>query len=281
MQATRFSVPACLCLFASVLVLSCGGDEATTQPHPACGACGGETAAAGADSAGFPSFTPGGSGGSTATPVGGESAIAGTSGDAGSGTAGSTTGGAAGASMGGALAGDGGTATNSDGEQLELCVRLSQAAVHSTAVARAYPTSVYFDCRVHWVVALGTADLATFKNDLLSFNYAFWGCTGTPPVDTFALVFGTPPLSQGDVEALIDLYLADAHAELDLSPLESEQMRAALERLAKPLVTDPSFEPSKSECSAGAGGAGAGGAPAGAAGVAPVGGAASSWGGAP
>ncbi len=77
------------------------------------------------------------------------------------------------------------------------------------------------------------------------------------------------------------LEYSDAQAELDLSPLESEQMRAALERLAKPLVTDPSFEPSKSECSAGAGGAGAGGAPAGAAGVAPLGGAASSVGGAP
>jgi len=46
--------------------------------------------------------------------------------------------------------------------------------------------------------------------------------------------------------------LYNAQAELDLTA-RVEQMRAALERLAEPLVDDPSLEPSKSECSAGAG----------------------------
>jgi hypothetical protein len=58
---------------------------------------------------------------------------------------------------------------------------------------------------------------------------------------------------------LSEHYIAVATEELNLSPLEISEMRAALERLSAPLITDPSTEPSQPRCetaSAGAGGAG-------------------------
>jgi hypothetical protein len=55
---------------------------------------------------------------------------------------------------------------------------------------------------------------------------------------------------------LIEHYIAVATAELTLSPPEIAEMRAALERLAAPLIADPSLEPSQSRCDTESGGAG-------------------------
>jgi hypothetical protein len=118
--------------------------------------------------------------------------------------------------------------------------------------------------------------LADLVNQLVSFSYNLWGCERTLPVDEFGLVLGTPALSQGDVNVLIEHYLAAAQKTLDLSLEERQTMQAALVRLSKPLIADAATEPSKSACSVGAGGAGGvGGADAGgaAAGGAATGGA--------
>ena len=90
-------------------------------------------------------------------------------------------------------------------------------------------------------------------------NLQLWGCQGQP-VGDFGLVYRTPPLSAGDANLLIELYLTAATAELDLRPSELDDMRGALERLSKPLIVSDSSEPSASVCPTGAGGAGGAGA---------------------
>jgi hypothetical protein len=258
MQATRFWVPACLAVFASALSLDCGSDEAAAPPRKPCVACiddpiGGEGFGGG------PSFGVGGSGGSAEAPVGGDRATPGggttgaTAGTAGNGA----EGGAAGSNEGGSSSG--GAPPTPGAEQLELCGRLSMVVPHADAVARAYAKALYADCQVSWLIPKQEADLIAFRNQLPTWSYDFWGCVGAPPVDSFGLVFGTPSLTQADVEVLIGHYMSIAQDELSLSPLEADEMRAAMERLAAPLVTDPSPDVSNSQCGGG-GGAGAGGA---------------------
>jgi hypothetical protein len=137
-------------------------------------------------------------------------------------------------------------------------VRLAQPGPNATQVDMAYTTAVTLDCRVKWIMPKGQA-LADFQNQVLRFNYAFWGCPQWPPVDAFALVFGMPTLSQGDANLLIGHYLKAAQDKLDLSPLERETMQAALVRLSKPLIMDASLEPSKSVCPVNMGGTGGAG----------------------
>jgi hypothetical protein len=265
MQTTRFWVLACLAVFVSALSFSCGSDEIARPTKPACPSCGGDMSLGGESFAGGPSVHAGGSGtsGSRAMPSGGDEGVPLGGSGAVAGNAGTGATGASGAGEGGASGGTGGAPTNPGGEQLEVCGRLTMTSVHAFAVAEAYEKAVFRDCQVKWVAALQGQDLVDYKNTLLLWNRSFWGCPDAPVFDnTFALVFKTPPLTQGDADVLIDHYLAAAQAELDLSPPEAADMRAALERLAAPLITDPSLEPSNSSCSTdGAGGAGSAGAP--------------------
>jgi len=277
MRATRFWAAAFLALAVAASSSGCGDDDAPSKPG--CVNCGGEGGnPGGLGGAGLGGEDVNASGTST-SPHGGAAAAAnvgGAAGDASGGTHGEHAG------SGGAGAGGEGGATTTKGEQLELCVRLPQAPPNATAVDKAYTTAVTLDCRVKWIMPKGQ-DLPAFQNQVLHFNYAFWGCPQWPPVDTFALVFGSPSLSQGDADLLIGHYLKAAQDTLDLSPLERETMQAALIRLSKPLISNPSLEPSKSGCpvsmggAAGAGGADTGGANAGGSGGA----AANSTGGTP
>jgi len=260
MQATRLWAAACLA--ALVSASSPGCDDNDRRPTPSCVDCGGESGTNNGDGLGGDTSNLSGS---STMPNGGAGATSSNAGaPAGGGTAGhggqqGSVGGAAGA------AGAAGGTADPGSEQLELCARLAQGAQDADAVARSYVTGVYADCRVGWLVPRGQA-LADLLNQLVGFSYNFWGCRATLPVDAFGLVLGTPALSQGDVNLLIDDYLLAAQNKLDLSPAERETMQAALIRLSKPLIAGASLEPSHANCpvpTGGAGGADAGGAGAG------------------
>lgn len=186
-------------------------------------------------------------------------------------TAGSTVGGNAGGDAGidsvgglggaGQDSGEGGVGGADRSEQLSVCLRISQKTTKATLVAQDFVSGVVADCRVAWLAPIGQS-LAELLNQLVVFNYEFWGCPDTPAVGTFGLVLGTPALSQGDVDALVELYSVAAQTTLDLSPLELQQMQAALQRLSQRLNVDPSSAPSRSACPAdadGSAGSGAGG----------------------
>lgn len=255
MHRTRFWALVCLGAIGSAASFSCGSDEATSHPHPG-GSVAGE--------AGAPP--------SSRLPIGGAGAAS-PSNEAGSGqgeqagdgpgpagaggVASNPTSGGEGGGLG--IAGNGGTPLV-NGEQLTLCGRLSGLVVHADNVGRAYSNAAYGDCRVKWVVPLGSP-LYDFRNKLVTWSLELWGCQGLP-VETFALVHEEPALSAGDVSLLIELYMAAAQNELDLSTREFGEMQGALERLAAPLITDTSTEPSSPQC-ANEGGAGGGGAGAG------------------
>jgi hypothetical protein len=161
---------------------------------------------------------------------------------------------------------------------------LSSLVVHADNVGRAYGKAVYADCRLRWVIPLEQEPLIDFKNRLVIWSLDLWGCQGDPVTD-LALVYGTPPLSPGDVTLLIDHYMTAAQNELDLSRDEFDELQAALHRLAAPLIVGTSTEPSNPQCME-SGGAGGGGGAAGAgshenAGASATGGAAGIGGGAP
>lgn len=155
-------------------------------------------------------------------------------------------------------------AAPSRGEELSFCPRLTGLSKLSLAVEEAYIEVSIVDCRIAWLIPR-KQDLIDMRNELISWNRRFWGCEGIP-VQSFPLVWGTPALSQGDAAVAIDIYLTASKTELELSPLEYDEMKAALQRLAGPLVVDPSNEPSQPSCApdgaAGMGGyaGGAGGA---------------------
>jgi hypothetical protein len=268
MQATRFRAAALFAVSVAASAPGCGdGDVPSQAPCKHCGGEGGSPDGSGGAGLGGDDSN---ASGSATLPNGGAAAAANVGGAAGEAGADTHTGGSGGTSAGGE---GGGGGTVGDGrEQLELCVRLAQPGPNATAVDMAYTTAVTLDCRVKWIMPKGQ-DLADFQNQVLRFNYAFWGCPQWPPVDAFALVFGMPTLSQGDANLLIGHYLKAAQDKLDLSPVERETMQAALVRLSKPLIMDASLEPSKSVCPVnmgGTGGADAGGAGAGGAGGAPA-----------
>jgi hypothetical protein len=251
-----------LALLGAAGLSSCGQDEGSSpNVHPGDGGSDSEIAA-------------GQNGGGNASQGGnGNSAASGGVTPSGGAGEGGTLGGAAGASSD---AGASGGSNTLEGEQLLLCKRLSGLVDHADKVSRAFSKTAYADCRVKWVVPLEQAQLVEYKNRLVSWSLAFWGCQGNPVTD-FALAYHEPDLSQGDADILIQHYLDTVGAEVDLSPAEQIQMKAALERLAAPLLVSASAEPSQSRCpvdmgSGGAGGeAGAAGA-AGAAGLAGFGG---------
>jgi hypothetical protein len=143
----------------------------------------------------------------------------------------------------------------SAGEQLDLCIRLAHGTQDADTVGSGFVGAVYRDCHVAWLVPRGQA-LADLVNQIVSFNYNFWGCEKTFPVDEFGLVLGRPALSQGDVDLLTGHYLTVAQRTLDLSAPERQTMLAALARLSKLVIVDNSLEPSKSACMVSMGGGG-------------------------
>jgi hypothetical protein len=198
-------------------------------------------------------------GGEANSPDAGQGAGARTSGGAPAGGAGSAEGGTPTQPNGNA--GDGGSpapvgtgggagaagAPSDVAEMLELCARISMKTIHAQDVSREYAKAAYGHCDTHWILRTAVdagPGLAQYRNDLAAWSYAFWGC-GADPVTTFGLVYGTPPLSEGDAHQLIDMYLETAKADLGMSPGEVEDMRAALERLSQLVVTDASAAPSQ------------------------------------
>lgn len=152
--------------------------------------------------------------------------------------------------------------------ELDLCPRLDRVAQRARDLALTFEKALYGDCRVRWLTRLYTKPVPhrdDYLNDLLVFNRNFWGCQ--TPVDQFLLVWESPPLSQGDLQIVVDHYVTASTAELALSEREQCEMRVALERLGQALVVASSEEPSQPECvepgSGGAGGLDAGGTGAG------------------
>ena len=249
---------ACIGLLGSASLAACGKDEGLghpTTPGSGGASAGAEAVPVGGESAGGSGFNGGVSG---SVALGGNGMTAGTSATAGAAAVSD-------AGSGGAAGAAGNAPDTPGGEQLVLCARLTGRVGHADAQARAFAKATFADCRINWVVPLGP-NLDDYRQQLVIWNLQFWGCQGQP-VGDFGLVYGTPPLSAGDASLLIELYLTAATAELDLSPSELDDMRGALERLAKPWIVSDSSEPSASVCSTDAGGAGgaaaagAGGAP--------------------
>jgi len=178
----------------------------------------------------------------------------------------SSQGGTVGAGTGNTPGGDGGGPP--DGpvlEELSVCDRLLRVPEKNLAQSDMFERESYLDCRVKWLPRLYIDARARkdYLNALEDWNDRFWGCQDLP-VDDFLLVWGTPPLSQGDADIIIEHYMAAAIEQLQLTQKEEDEMRAALQRLATLVVTSSSLEPSQPDCvdpNGGAGGmAGAGGA---------------------
>jgi len=180
MQATRFSVPACLCLFASS---SCSTAGETRRPRSRTRL----RRRAAPKKLLQPARTPPAARASPRaaavdlrrTAVRGRSWQRRHFGRRRLSTAGKRQAEPQAPSIGGALAGDGGTATNSDGEQLELCVRLRRRRV-TPLPSPALIRQPVFRLPSDWVVALGTADLARSRTVCFR-STTRSGCTGTPP----------------------------------------------------------------------------------------------------
>jgi hypothetical protein len=255
MQATWLRVAGVLVVsaLAGVGAPGCGKDKRSSKPS--CNDCGGEGGSG--DGAGVGGNTVSASG-SSMQPNGGAGAAA-NGGDAPGGTgtseAGGAQGGTAGAGAVGGEAGGGASSADDDGEQLQICVRLANGADEALTVQRDYTSALYEDCRVRWLFPSGQAYI-DLVNQVRRFNFQFWGCPATPRVFAFALVSGTPALSQGDANLLIDHYLVAAQPALDLTAGERKDMQAALARLSKPLIVDSSLDPSKPACATGGTGSG-------------------------
>lgn len=153
------------------------------------------------------------------------------------------------------MLGNGGNGPVPAGEQLVLCTRITGKIGHVSTQSKAFATALFADCRIKWVVPL-KPDLDEYRQQLVDWSYDFWGCEPASPVADFGLVYGTPALSVGDANLLIEHYLTTVDTEVQLSTDERTEMKAALDRLAKPLISSPSEEPSQSSCVANTGGAG-------------------------
>jgi hypothetical protein len=154
-------------------------------------------------------------------------------------------------------------------EQLTLCQRLSMVTQASTTLSKAFEKLVYADCRVNWLNHLYLDFMPNKRDDylnaLIPWNLQLWGCPGATPVGDFPLVFGKPPLSQGDADIVIGYYVDAAIAAFSLTQEEQDDMRTALEHLATTVIVDESAEPSQPSCeepgAGGSGTAGVGGMP--------------------
>ena len=149
-------------------------------------------------------------------------------------------------------------------EELTLCDRLTKLTENSRLTTLAFEKLAYADCRIKWLnrLYIDEHERDTYLNDLIPWNLQFWGCQSSP-VDDFPLVWGTPAISQGDADIVIDHYLEAATEQLQLTKNEQGEMRAALERLATTIVVSESTQPSQPACDApntgGAGGMDGGG----------------------
>ncbi|HTQ03590.1 MAG TPA: hypothetical protein VMI54_07025 [Polyangiaceae bacterium] len=220
----------------------------------------------------------GGSGGTSSTSSGGSDTSEGGANEGGT-TGSGASGGSGALAGGGGLGGSGGASGGSAGgggasNQLSLCVRLSNATNLDLEVTNDYEKAFIADCNIYWVFYLyydaskNLNERDKFLNQMLAFNYALWGCAGSPAPTSFDLVYKPVPLSQADADALIDAYMGVATRDLSLSPGESADMRAALERLSEPLLMSP--DPggySQSRCNGEGGAGGQAGADAGGAGT--------------
>jgi len=231
-------------ILGAAVLFSCRDDEDSSPIVHDRGA-GGETSTAGANSVAGAGEPP--SGGAPQSE-GGRPEAPSPGGEAGEGGSAGALGGAAGTAQGGEAG-----SPSAVGERLEVCGRLtSPTIIHIDAVTRGYTTLTLNDCNVDLLFPRNEA-LAGFRNRLTAWAMRFWGCQGES-VTNFGLAPDDAQLSAGDAAILIDDYMASARTELGLSDPEFEDARAALERLAAPLIVDDSSEPSRSHCAAGAGG---------------------------
>jgi hypothetical protein len=264
MQATRFRLLARGLGLLTIVFASCTDrDDAVSDPSgnagdSSCTACAGdgaEVGGAGPSSGGTQGIQP--TAGTTAAGAGGTSA-----------GAGNTPGGEGGGPPDGPLL-----------EELLLCDRLTQVPAKNLKTSKMFELGVYTDCRVDWLARLyvDAKKRDDYLNDLLTWNQKFWGCQQVP-VDDFLLVWGTPSMSRGDADIVIDYYVAAAVEHLELTPNEEQEMREALERLSTLVVTSSSLEPSQPSCTDPNGGAGGQDGSGGAAGELGLGGSASAEG---
>lgn len=253
MVNARLGMLGSLSALAAALAFSCGSDEGTSPNVHDGGAGGGESVPRAGESSGASSNSGSGGAGVAGTSAGG-TAGGGTGGDGGTtSSAGATP----------SDAGAGGTPLTPEGEQLELCERLTGLVPHSTKVTQEFRNASIRDCRITQLIPRASTGLDDWVQALLIWNLELWGCQGSP-VTRFVLAKPGATLSAGDASVLIETYMNIADAELDLSPPEFTEMRAAIERLSTPVVVSPSMELSQSKCVVpGAGGAGGegGGAP--------------------
>lgn len=266
MQATRFRLLARGLVLLTFVFASCADrDDRVDNPS---GSAGDSSCTACAGDSGEGGNGPSGGGTQSVQP-----------------TAGTTAGGAGGASAGAGNTPGGEGGGPPDGppiEELSLCDRLTQVAAKNLQTTKMFERGVYTDCRVDWLAQRYVDAKARddYLNDLLTWNQKFWGCQEVP-VDDFLLVWGTPPLSQGDAKIVVDYYVAAAIEHLGLTPKEEQEMREALERLSTLVVTSASLEPSQPSCVDPNGGAGGQDGAGGAAGGVDAGGAPGAAGGTP
>jgi hypothetical protein len=145
-------------------------------------------------------------------------------------------------------AGDAGSGGSNELAPPDFCARLDTPSPDATKVTLEFERRVFCDCRVKWVIRLylDLGERDTYLNALKEWNLHFWGCE-QPPVEDFKLIHTETPLSRADAATLIEHYVDVARAELTLSAFEAEQVRAHLERLSAPLLTEkPDF--SNAQC---------------------------------
>lgn len=243
MPAKRFGLLAHgLALLAFAFASCADRDDAvnpdTSSAGNSCSACAGE--ATGGNGEGGKGLPEGGT--QTVQPGAGTSNQGGTVGAG----AGNTPGGAGGGPPDGPVL-----------EELSVCDRLLRVQEKNRAQTDVFERNVYLDCRVKWLPRLYIDAHAAedYRNALEDWNDRFWGCRDLP-VDDFLLVWGTPPISQGDADIVIEHYMVAAIEHLQLTQKEEDEMRAALQRLATVVITSPSLEPSQSGCVDPNGGAG-------------------------
>src|SRR5262245_27007725 len=109
------------------------------------------------------------------------------------------------------------------------------------------------DCRVsHLYTALfGAGKIQEYIDHVVAWTDGFLGCPPAPPVSGFApaeLPGVAIPLTQGDVDVILDSYVKAVVVGYKLSPAQEQTARAAMVELAKSAVKDPSPDLSLNLC---------------------------------
>ena len=106
-------------------------------------------------------------------------------------------------------------------EPLQLCLRLDDPTRPgiltelTNSVRKEYFRLLYLDCDVGLAVRPSTI-VPEFANDLIDWNFDFWGCRQSPTTKFGLVRKGTRELTSADAARLIDHYLEAA--TLVLSP---------------------------------------------------------------